>query len=116
MPIELKVPAVGESITEVQIGTWLKNEGDQAQKDEALVEIETDKATVEIPAPISGRIAKVVKRSGDTATVGETIALMEADGAATPSAADGETAPPAEAPPQPAAASQEANADPPHPQ
>ncbi len=48
MAVELKVPAVGESITEVQIGQWLKGEGQTAEKDESLVEIETDKATVEI--------------------------------------------------------------------
>ena len=77
MSIELKVPAVGESITEVQIGQWLKAEGDHADQDENLVEIETDKATVELPAPVSGRIAKVLKRNGDTAAVGEVIGYME---------------------------------------
>ena len=77
MSIELKVPAVGESITEVQIGEWLKAEGDHAEKDENLVEIETDKATVELPAPVSGRIAKMLKRNGDTAAVGEVIGYME---------------------------------------
>ena len=65
MAIELKVPAVGESITEVQIGEWLKAEGDRAEKDENLVEIETDKATVELPAPVERRVAKC---SSTTAT------------------------------------------------
>lgn len=86
MPVELKVPTVGESITEVQIGEWLKSEGDSAQKDENLVEIETDKATVELPAPISGTLTRVLKRAGETATVGEVIGYMEegsASGAAT---------------------------------
>jgi 2-oxoglutarate dehydrogenase E2 component (dihydrolipoamide succinyltransferase) len=77
MSIELKVPAVGESITEVQIGEWFKAEGDHAEKDENLVEIETDKATVELPAPVRGRIAKVLKRNGETAAVGEVIGYME---------------------------------------
>ncbi len=77
MSIELKVPAVGESITEVQIGQWMKTEGDHADKDESLVEIETDKATVELPAPVSGRITKMLKRNGDTAAVGEVIGYME---------------------------------------
>src|ERR1700722_19745249 len=77
MSIELKVPTVGESITEVQIGEWLKAEGDHAEKDENLVEIETDKATVELPAPVSGRIAKLLKHNGDTAAVGEVIGYME---------------------------------------
>ena len=84
MAVELKVPAVGESITEVQIGQWLKGEGQSAEKDENLVEIETDKATVEISAPVSGRISKVLKRTGETAAVGEVIGYMEptAEGAA----------------------------------
>jgi 2-oxoglutarate dehydrogenase E2 component (dihydrolipoamide succinyltransferase) len=81
MAVELKVPAVGESITEVQIGQWLRGEGQSAAKDEALVEIETDKATVELPAPIAGRVTKVLKQAGETATVGEVVGYMEADGA-----------------------------------
>ncbi len=63
MAVELKVPAVGESITEVQIGQWLKGEGQTVEKDENLVEIETDKATVEISAPVAGTISKVLKRA-----------------------------------------------------
>lgn len=51
MTIELKVPAVGESITEVEIGDWLKTEGAAVAKDETLAVIETEKATVELPAP-----------------------------------------------------------------
>lgn len=77
MAVELKVPEVGESITEVQIGEWLKSEGEHADKDENLVEIETDKATVELPAPVTGRISQVLKRNGDTAAVGEVIGYME---------------------------------------
>ena len=77
MSVELKVPSVGESITEVQISQWLKAEGDVVAKDENLVEIETDKATVELPAPIAGRVVKVLKRDGETATVGEIIGYME---------------------------------------
>ena len=77
MSVELKVPAVGESITEVQIGQWLKGEGQAANKDENLVEIETDKATVEISAPVAGTVTKVLKRTGETAAVGEVIGYME---------------------------------------
>jgi 2-oxoglutarate dehydrogenase E2 component (dihydrolipoamide succinyltransferase) len=85
MAVELKVPAVGESITEVQIGQWHIGEGQSAEKDQNLVEIETDKATVEIAAPVSGTVSKVLKRAGDTAAVGEVIGYMEpsGDGAAT---------------------------------
>jgi 2-oxoglutarate dehydrogenase E2 component (dihydrolipoamide succinyltransferase) len=77
MAVELKVPAVGESITEVQIGQWFKGEGQVVEKDENVVEIETDKATVEIVAPISGKVSKVLKRSGEVAEVGEVIGYME---------------------------------------
>ncbi|MBL8857147.1 MAG: 2-oxoglutarate dehydrogenase complex dihydrolipoyllysine-residue succinyltransferase [Planctomycetes bacterium] len=82
MPVsELKVPSVGESITEVQIGDWLVGEGASAGKDDALVVIETDKVTVELPAPIAGKVTKVLKKKGDTATVGEVIGYMEAGAA-----------------------------------
>ena len=78
MNIELKVPAVGESITEVEIGDWLKTEGATVVKDEAVAVIETEKATVELPAPAAGKLAKVLKQTGETARVGETIGLLEA--------------------------------------
>ena len=84
MPIELKVPEVGESITEVMIGTWKKREGDAVAIDDAIVEIESDKATVELPAPAAGTIAKVLKASGATARVGEVIGYLEPAGAAAP--------------------------------
>jgi 2-oxoglutarate dehydrogenase E2 component (dihydrolipoamide succinyltransferase) len=80
MAIELKVPQVGESITEVQIGHWLKRQGERAEKDEAVVEIETDKATVELPAPVSGVISQVMKAAGQVAAVGEVIGIMEESG------------------------------------
>ena len=77
MPIELKVPEVGESITEVQIGPWKKQEGDVVALDETVVEIESDKATVELPAPLAGTITRILKAAGEQATVGEVIGLME---------------------------------------
>ena len=73
---EVKVPEVGESITEVFIGSWLKQDGESVEKDEPLVEIETDKATLEVPAPISGTLTGVTKQQGDSATVGEVIAQV----------------------------------------
>jgi 2-oxoglutarate dehydrogenase E2 component (dihydrolipoamide succinyltransferase) len=98
MPIELKVPEVGESITEVMIGTWKKREGDVVAIDDAIVEIESDKATVELPAPVAGTIAKILKASGATATVGEVIGYLEPAGAgaalpAVPAAAPSPAAP-----------------------
>ena len=96
MPIELKVPAVGESITEVQIAKWLKREGDCVERDENICEIETDKATVELPAPASGVIGKLLKSDGQTASVGEVIGYIE-EGAAPPAAAAAPVAKPAQA-------------------
>ncbi len=87
MPIELKVPEVGESIKEVQIGQWRKAIGDRAEKDENLVEIETDKATVDLPAPTAGIIAKVLKKQGEIAAVGEVIGYMDETAAGTSAAA-----------------------------
>src|SRR5690242_21892523 len=96
MPVELKVPEVGESITEVQIAQWRKRVGDRAEQDENLVEIESDKATVELPAPLSGTITQILKQRGQRAQVGEVIGYMAAGTTA-------DTAPP---PPSPTSASQ----------
>ncbi len=110
MAIELKVPTVGESITEVMIGEWLKAEGDWVAEDEPLVIIETDKVNVELPAPESGVLKQILKQEGDDAEVGDIVGLMEAsekpasDGSsatATPVAA--ETAAPETAAPETAA-------------
>ena len=104
MAIELKVPSVGESITEVQIGQWLKPEGQFARAQESLVEIETDKATMELPAPASGVVTKVLKQQGERATVGEVIGYFEERAAADATAA-----------PKPAAAPQSQGATKPAP-
>ncbi len=82
MPIELKVPEVGESISEVEIGDWLKRKGESVQKDEPVVTLESEKATVELPAPAAGTIAEVLKKKGDVAKVGEVIAIIEHNGQA----------------------------------
>src|SRR5438552_1945221 len=83
MSIELKIPEVGESITEVEIGGWLKNQGDHVEKDESVVSLESEKATVELPAPESGTIGRILKQKGETAKVGEVIGYLEKDGQAT---------------------------------
>lgn len=82
MTIELKVPSVGESVTEVVLGDWLKAEGDHVQQDEAVIELESEKATFDAPAPVSGVLAKILKQAGETAQVGEVIAQIEPDGGA----------------------------------
>lgn len=91
MKIELKVPEFGESVTEVQIGNWRRRKGDHVERDEELVELETDKATMELAAPVSGVITEIVKNAGETASIGDVIAYIEekalAPKAATPAPA-----------------------------
>ena len=111
MPVELKVPEVGESITEVFIGEWLKSEGDTVEKDEALVEVETDKATLEVPASVGGTLTKVLKQQGDTAEVGEVIAHISEEGAEAGEDAGSEDAQAAEAESEEDTETQEAEAD-----
>jgi 2-oxoglutarate dehydrogenase E2 component (dihydrolipoamide succinyltransferase) len=77
MSVEIKVPSVGESITEAEIGSWLKKPGDSVRKDEPVVVIETEKATVEIPSPESGTLAHILKKKGDVVAIGEVIADVE---------------------------------------
>lgn len=117
MPVELRVPSVGESITEVEIGEWLKSEGEQLQQDEPVVVIETDKVTVDLPAPVAGTLGRILKRKGERATVGEVIGSMEEGKpsqsqarektAPEPKAKKAEPGPAPSAPPQPKAASEE---------
>ncbi len=101
MPIELKVPPVGESITEVQIGDWLKAEGDNVSRDEIIVKIETDKVTVDLPAPATGTITQIKAKKGSIAQVGDVIGYMEEGAGAV--AAKVPSAPPPSAPPVAAA-------------
>lgn len=77
MSVELKVPSVGESITEVVIGAWHKAVGDRVARDEDLVELETEKATVDVPSPAAGVLAKILKQAGETAAVGEVLGYLD---------------------------------------
>lgn len=77
MAIELKIPSAGESITEVTIAEWVKEVGSYAEPDETIAVIETDKANVDLPAPVGGKITKILKSAGDVANVGEVIGYME---------------------------------------
>ena len=81
MRVDIKIPSVGESITEVEIGEWLKQAGDAVSKNENLLLLETDKATVEIRAPQAGTLAEVLKQNGESAAVGEVIGRLETNGA-----------------------------------
>ena len=114
MSIELSIPALGESITEVEIGDWLKLEGSMVQKDESLVALESAKATVELPAPVSGKLAKIVKHKGATAAVGEVIAFLEL--ADPPADSSAPLIPPPEAVPPASADSKPVEADQPAPE
>ena len=97
MAIELKVPTVGESITEVQIGEWLKAEGDSVSRDEVIVKIETDKVTVDFAAPSDGVLTQIKVKKGQTAAVGDVIGFIEEGAAAAPKPKASE-APQADAP------------------
>jgi 2-oxoglutarate dehydrogenase E2 component (dihydrolipoamide succinyltransferase) len=77
MLVDLVVPEVGESIHEVQVLSWKKQPGEQVAKDEELVEIETEKATVPVSAPAAGRLQEVLKKDGEFAEVGDTLARIE---------------------------------------
>jgi len=77
MPTELKVPEVGESVTEVEIGRWLVKEGEAISVDQPLVELETDKVNQELPSPAAGALVKILMQPGDTARVGDVIAHIE---------------------------------------
>ncbi|MCX2738322.1 2-oxoglutarate dehydrogenase complex dihydrolipoyllysine-residue succinyltransferase [Pontibacter anaerobius] len=81
MSLEVKVPAVGESITEVTIAQWLKKDGDRVEMDEVIAELESDKATFELPAEAAG-ILRIVAQEGDTIDVGAVICRIDQDGAA----------------------------------
>ena len=91
MPVEIRVPPLGESVVEATVGRWTKKEGDPVQKDEVLVELETDKINVEVSATAAGTLGKVLKAEGDTVGVNELLAYLEA-GAAAPADEAGRTA------------------------
>jgi 2-oxoglutarate dehydrogenase E2 component (dihydrolipoamide succinyltransferase) len=78
--MDIKVPQIGESITEVTIGNWLLKEGDAVERDRPIAVIESDKATMELPAESGGTLTKILKKPGDTAKVGEVIAVIDPNG------------------------------------
>lgn len=90
MSTEVRVPTLGESIVDATIASWLKKEGDQVQRGDTLVELETDKVNVEVSAEQDGVLQKIVKQEGDVVSVGEVIALI---GEGTAAATNGATAP-----------------------
>src|SRR5690606_37612012 len=82
MASEVKVPTLGESVTEATIGEWLKKPGDQVKLDEPIASLETDKVAIEVPAPVAGVMGEQKVAVGDTVEVGAVIALIEDSSAA----------------------------------
>lgn len=99
MSTEVKVPTLGESVTEATIGEWLKQPGEPVALDEPIASLETDKVAVEVPSPVAGVMGQLVAAVGDTVAVGAVIATVEAGGAAAAAApaAKAEAAAPAPA-------------------
>ena len=90
MTTEIRVPTLGESVTEATIGRWFKQPGDAVAADEPVVELETDKVTVEVPAPASGVLAEILAKDGETVEPGALLGQIQEGGA-------GAKAPPAAA-------------------
>ncbi|HET7156567.1 MAG TPA: biotin/lipoyl-containing protein, partial [Hyphomicrobiaceae bacterium] len=94
MATEIKVPALGESVTEATVGQWFKKPGEAVKVDEPLVELETDKVTVEVPSPVAGVLSDIKVEQGTTVGIGSVLGSIKegATAAAQPAA-------PAQAPP-----------------
>ncbi len=75
--IELKVPTLGESVTEATVAMWFKKSGDIVELDEMLCELETDKVTIEVPSPVNGVVTEIVAKEGDTVTIDALLAILE---------------------------------------
>ncbi|MFM7199993.1 MAG: 2-oxoglutarate dehydrogenase complex dihydrolipoyllysine-residue succinyltransferase [Myxococcota bacterium] len=112
MSIMIKVPSLGESVSEVGIARWLVKEGDVVKRDQELCELESDKTNVMLPAPEGGKILKLLKKAGDSASIGDAIVELEAGvlaaGAGAPAVA---SAPVVAAPSAPVAAAPAAGGD-----
>ncbi|WP_439872402.1 2-oxoglutarate dehydrogenase complex dihydrolipoyllysine-residue succinyltransferase [Rhizobium leguminosarum] len=111
MATEIRVPTLGESVSEATVGTWFKKVGDTVKADEPILELETDKVTIEVPAPASGTLSEIVVAAGETVGLGallgqiaEGAAAAAAPAAAVPAAAPAQPAPAAAAQPAPVAA------------
>ena len=96
---EIRVPTLGESVTEATIGKWFKHPGDTVAVDEPLVELETDKVTIEVPSPATGVLAEVAAKDGETVAVGALLGqIKEGAGAAAPAKPVAKAEKPAEKP------------------
>ena len=80
--IELKVPTLGERVTEATVGTWFKKAGDNVAVDEMICELETDKVTIEVPSTIDGVVSKIIVKEGETVELDAILAILEEGAAA----------------------------------
>ena len=108
---EIRVPTLGESVTEATIGKWFKKPGDAVAVDEPLVELETDKVTIEVPAPAAGVLGEIAAKDGDTVAVGAVLGQIK-EGAGAPAKAAPPSAPKTSAEPAPLPAAAKAAAAP----
>jgi 2-oxoglutarate dehydrogenase E2 component (dihydrolipoamide succinyltransferase) len=105
MATEVRVPTLGESVSEATIGTWLKKVGDTVKVDEPLVELETDKVSIEVPSPVTGVLSEILAKDGETVEVNALLAqVTEGEGAAAAAPAASKPEAKAEAPAAKAAA------------
>src|SRR5580658_3013647 len=112
---EIRVPTLGESVTEATIGRWFKKAGDAVAVDEPLVELETDKVTIEVPAPSAGTLGEITAKDGETVAVGALLGQINegaAGAAAKPAAAPAKAAAPPPPPPAAVAPASAAKAPP----
>ena len=111
MATEVKVPTLGESVTEATVGQWLKKPGEAVKADEPIVSLETDKVAVDVPAPAAGTMGDIVAKEGDTVEVGALLGYVNAGASAAaspaPAAAKAEAAAPAAAASAPAPAAED---------
>src|SRR3954471_7952621 len=109
MPTSVTMPALGESVTEGTVTRWLKQEGDQVEVDEPLLEVSTDKVDTEIPSPAAGVLTKIVVAEDETVEVGAELAVIGGDSGGD-GGAPAQEAPAQEAPAQPEPAPAQAQA------
>src|SRR5215467_5798936 len=95
MPVEIRVPALGESVVDATVAAWRKSEGEQVQQGEVLVELETDKVNLEVSAEQSGVLQQILKQPGETVGIGDVLAVIGegAGNVAAPEPAPAEAAP-----------------------
>lgn len=98
MATEIRVPTLGESVSEATIGKWFKKVGEAVAIDEPLVELETDKVTIEVPAPVAGVLSEITANEGDTVEVNALLGQLSTDGAAVAAAPKADAAPAEAAP------------------